>query len=177
MHEGEIESKSGGGKHRNVKKKTKEKKSTDETDARVLIIHLYSSKQHANSFSSVLSRKKKKKKKDRRRNIYNRRASVSKSVSWRSVRYLFAPRGEKKARKWTTWVKKKQEREFKYSELLIRLVVICSPNVFAWLTPFVCEGQIYQQQNTRSLCWQAELLYSLGGDVEAGKKQQFGGCW
>lgn len=91
MHEGEIESKRGGGKHRNGKKR--EKKSTDETDARVLIIHLYSSKQHVNSFSSVLSRKKKKK--ERRRNINNRRASVSKSVSWRSVQYLFALRGKK----------------------------------------------------------------------------------
>lgn len=39
--------------------------------------------------------------------------------------------------------------------------------MFARLTSIVCEGRIYQQQNTRSLYWQAELVYSFG-DTEAG---------
>lgn len=45
---------------------------TDETDARVLIIHLYSNKQHSNSFAQFSTEKKK--------NIYNRTVSFSKSV-------------------------------------------------------------------------------------------------
>lgn len=112
MCERALESKRGRGddKHR---KHLKEKKiCTDETDAQVLIIHLYFSKQHANSYPQL--------------STLPTASSKSVAENWRCVLCLSAAAGKGRIQK-----RQVQNREhgFEYSAQLISLVVIGSLNV------------------------------------------------